>query len=310
MAKLRTNWAGVFTAAVTPFGSDGEMDMDAMRRLIDLLISEGVGGILVAGSTGEWYSLSDPEMRRLCEVSVSHAKGRVPIIFGTSAIGTREAVERTRMAKDLGADGCMVLPPPYVLASRREVLAHFEAIAKVRLPIMVYNNPLRTGVSIDAALASQLAEFESIVAFKESARDLYQTTETIYALRDSLAVFMGLEPYGLAAINRGCVGLVGSMGNVCALELVEYHQSAVSGNMQTCKEAQQSIDQLYHLMTSSGTPLIPFVKEAMRVLNRPGGVPRLPHVAPDDTARLKIREGLQRMNFTATRSPVAEVCTG
>ena len=174
MAKLRTDWKGVFPACVTPFAKDGSVDEAATRKMIDMFIADGVDGLIIAGSTGEWFSLSDKERVDLFAVAQEHTAGRVPVLAGTSAIGTREAVELTKAAKKLGMAGCMVLPPPYALPSRREVIAHFEEVGKVGLPIMLYNNPPRTSINIDASLARDLAKIDTIVALKDSTRDLYQ----------------------------------------------------------------------------------------------------------------------------------------
>ncbi|MGH6953704.1 MAG: dihydrodipicolinate synthase family protein, partial [Alphaproteobacteria bacterium] len=125
MAALRTDWKGVFTPIVTPFAADGTLDEDKTRALVELLIGEGVHGVIAAGSTGEWFSLSDGERLRLFAVVKEQVAGRLPVIGGTSAIGTREAVGLTSAARDMGLNGCMVLPPPYAMPSRRGVVQFF-----------------------------------------------------------------------------------------------------------------------------------------------------------------------------------------
>ena len=292
MSTLRTNWKGVFPAAVTPFAEDGTFDEGKTRDLIDLLIEEGVHGIIVAGSTGEWFSLDFQEQVRLFEIAKEQSGGRVTVIGGTSAIGTREAVNLTRAAKDVGLDGCMVLPPPYALPTASEVVAHFEAIAKVGLPLMAYNNPTRTGINLDARMATQIAAFDAVVAFKDSTKDLYQMSETILAVGDRLAMFAGLEPYGLGNIHRGAVGIVSTIANVCARDVVEYYEHAAAGRWGECAPGQGVIDRLYHLMAHCGVANYSFVKEAMAVLGRPGGFPRRPYLPMDAATRQKLVSGL------------------
>jgi 4-hydroxy-tetrahydrodipicolinate synthase len=284
---------------VTPFKADGAVDEAALRALIDLFISEGASGVVVAGSTGEWYTLDDRERISLIEKTVSHVAGRITVIAGTSAIATRETVALTRAAKDAGADGCMVLPPPYCMPGKAEVIAHMEAVAAVGLPVMVYNNPPRTGVNIDAAGAQRMAEIDGVVAFKDSQRDLYQLAETIYAVGDKLAVFAGLEPYALPALHRGAVGIVSTIANLIAEDVVACQAAATSGAWADAFASQQRIDKAYHLMAAVGAPNYVFVKAAMAALGRPGGFPRLPHLPLDAATGARVADGLSRMGLSA-----------
>lgn len=295
MTARSVSWAGVFPAIVTPFARDGGMDLKSFASLLDLLIREGISGVVVAGSTGEFYSLSDRERVELIEFAVAHANGRIPVIAGTSAIGTRETLELTRRAQNAGAAGCMVLPPPYCLPTTKEVLAYFRAVADVGLPVMIYNNPLRTGVNITAAVAADLAKIEGVAAFKDSNKDLYAAAETVYAISGQVACFAGLEPYGAALISRGAVGMVSTISNVCAPEVVTYFKTALSADQAANAAAQRRIDELYHLLAKTGLSNFAFVKAAMSFLGRPGGLPRLPHLPPDDTTAQNLRNGLSRL---------------
>ena len=297
MATLRTNWKGVFPPLVTPFTADGAFCEATTRRLVDLLIEEGVHGLIAAGSTGEWFSLDDAERVRLFEVVKDQAGDRVWVLGGTSAIATHQAVALTRAAKDIGLDGAMVLPPPYAMPSRREIIAHFEAIAGVGLPIMLYNNPPRTGINIDPAMGAALAEFDTVVAFKDSTKDLYQMGETIYALSDRIAMFAGLEPYIMANMHRGAVGTVSMIANVCAPDVVEYYEHAAAGRWDACARAQRVVDECYHLLAQVGAPNYAFVKEAMAALGRPGGHARGPYLAMEPDQRRRMVAGLAEIAF-------------
>ena len=119
MGKVRTDWKGVFPPVVTPFKADGAIDEEAFRKVIDLQVADGAHGIIVAGSTGEWFSVSDAERIRLFEIAKEQIAGRRPLLAGTAAMATDHAVQLTKAAKRIGCDGCMVLPPPYVLPTRR-----------------------------------------------------------------------------------------------------------------------------------------------------------------------------------------------
>ena len=165
-------WSGVFSAVVTPFAKDGSIDVPQLESLIDLLISEGVAGIVVAGSTGEFYSQLKQERIKLFEEVKRHVGDRIILIAGTTALSNGETLELTRTAKSIGFDGCLVLPPVYCLPTAQEVSAYFARIAELGLPVMVYNNPARVGIAISPSLANVLADIENVVAYKESARDM------------------------------------------------------------------------------------------------------------------------------------------
>ena len=306
MPKLRTQWKGVFPACVTPFAKDGSFDKDATRKMIDMFIAEGANGLIMAGSTGEWFSLSEQEQIDLFAVAKEHAAGRVPVIGGTSSIHTDNSVRLTQAAKKLGLDGVMVLPPPYALPSRREVVNHFVEIGRVGMPMMIYNNPPRTSINIDAGLGRELAKIDTIVALKDSTRDLYQMSETIYALGDEIAMFAGLEPYIMANVSRGAVGTVSMMGNVCLPDMVEYFNLCASGRWEEAKAPQKTVDRLYHLLSNSGAPNYVFVKEAMTLLGRPGGgMLRKPYLPVDDATRAKIKAGLDAIPLKRSSARLA-----
>ena len=298
ITELRCDWNGVFPAAVTPFTPEGAVDEGSLRLLIDLFISEGVQGLVAVGSTGEWFSLNDEERLRVFRIFHEQVAGRVPVVGGTSAIGTRETVALTEAAKDIGLDGCMVLPPPYAMPNRSEVVLHLHEVADVGLPVMLYNNPPRTGINIDSALLADLVDHPNIVAFKDSTKDLYQMSESIYAVRDRLACFAGLEPYGGSCFSRGAVGIVSTISNICAPDVVAYCEHLMAGRFEKAAHHQEVIDRLYHLLTKSGAANYVFVKEAMALLGRPGGSPRKPYRSVAEASRERIRVGLKCIELT------------
>lgn len=291
----RVGWSGVYTAMVTPFRSDGEIDFQAVDDLVATLARDGVAGLVVAGSTGEFYSLSNDERIALFEAVKRATAGRLTFIAGTSALSVRDTLALTEAARSIGADGCMVLPPVYSLPTPREIVSYFSTVAEIGLPIMLYNNPARTGVNVSPALAAELAQIETIVAYKESARDLYTVAETYYATRDRWQHFAGLEPYGSALMTRGAAGLVSTISNVCAPEVVAYHRAFLAGDGPTLSRVQGIIDKLYHLLPSTGLSNFSYAKAAMQALDRPGGLPRPPHIPADAAKVAVIRAAIERI---------------
>ncbi len=284
----QVQWSGVMPALATPFRQDGAIDEPQLKALVNLLLSEGVSGFVVGGSTGEYYSMSVAERAKLFETVHEYVDGRAILIAGVSSTNHAETLELTRFAKQVGFDGCMVLPPVYCLPTPPEIVKVFEEIAAIGLPVMIYNNPVRVGVALSPALSARLAGIPNVVAYKESARDLYTVAELYYATREHLAHFAGLEPYGSALLSRGAKGIVSTISNVCAREVVNYYKAFQSGDFAALSRNQQVIDEMYHLLGREGLSNFAFVKSAMVALGRPGGVTRAPHVmaGPDHIRKI------------------------
>jgi 4-hydroxy-tetrahydrodipicolinate synthase len=288
MVKRRVDWSGAFVVMVTPFREDGALDESATRRLIDMLVDEGADGIIVAGSTGEWFTMSDDERVELFRIAANQNRKRIKLLAGSSAISTRSAVMVTTAAKNLGFDGTLILPPPYVLPTERELLSYFEAVDTVGLPMMLYNNPTRTGINLDARLLSKLLVFKHIVALKDSAKDLAQISATLRAHRRELAIFTGFESYVSPCVQRGAVGVVAMTPNIIGREAINLFRFAANGEGDKLVALQDKIDRIYDRMY--GWQYNPYVviKEAMRILGRPGGWARPPllPLTPDDRQAL------------------------
>lgn len=289
----KVSWSGVLPALATPFAADGSVDKGQLKALVDLLLSEGSSGFVVGGSTGEYYSMSVAERIDLFGTVFKHAAGRGTMIAGTSSTNHAETLELTRVAKEIGFDGCMVLPPVYCLPTQSEIVKAFEDVDAIGLPIMVYNNPARVGVALSPALTAQLAKLPNVAAYKESARDLYAVAELYYATRDRLAHFAGLEPYGSALLSRGASGIVSTISNVCAREVVNYYKAFRANDAEALSRNQQVIDEMYHLLAGFGLANFAFVKSAMAALGRPGGVTRGPHTMGDQAQIEKIGQDVK-----------------
>jgi len=291
MSKI--GWRGVFPALATPFTGDGAVDKPAQAALIELLLGEGVSGFVVGGSTGEYYSMGVEERIGVFRDVQQVVAGRGVLIAGTSSTNHSETLHLTRVAADLGYDGCMVLPPVYSLPTPVEILKAFGEVAAIGLPVMIYNNPARVGVGLAPALTARLAEIPNVVAYKESARDLYAVAEVCYATGDDLALFAGLEPYGAALLSRGGAGIVSTISNVCGRQVVDYYNAFTAGELETAARNQRVIDEMYHLLARSGLANFAFVKSAMAALGRPGGVTRAPHIMGDESAIAQIAKEIE-----------------
>jgi 4-hydroxy-tetrahydrodipicolinate synthase len=211
---------GVLPALITPFTDDGEaIDTDALSAIVDRLVGAGVGGLVPGGSTGEFTTLTNAERRQLVEVTVEAAAGRVPVVAGTGALSTREAVELSRHAERAGAAAVMVVPPFYDALSWRELLAHYTAVADaIGIPIMYYNLPSASGVRLTAA---QLRELP-ITCLKDTGGDAVAATELVQT--DGPTLLNGWDTLTFAALAAGVRAVVWGVASIVPVQCVELHR--------------------------------------------------------------------------------------
>lgn len=191
------NWRGTFTVLVTPFTADGKsVDVPALRRLVDWQIEQGIHGLIPLGSTGEFLSMTMQEQEEVIEVCVRQAAGRVPVLIGTGAEWTDEAVMKARLAESLGADGVMVIPPYYSTPTPDELFVHFRKIGEsVSMPIMVYNNPATSNVDLTPDIVARLAQIDNVRYIKESTLEVTRVRDIIELCGDKMTVFAGILGY-------------------------------------------------------------------------------------------------------------------
>ncbi|WP_028648239.1 dihydrodipicolinate synthase family protein [Nocardiopsis sp. CNT312] len=311
MDRTDVDWRGYWPAAPTPFDADGAFDEGAWRDLLGLYVDQGVHGILVNGSTGEWFSQSDAERKRVASSAVREVAGRVPVIVGVSAYTPGGASELARHAAEAGADGVLATPPPYVHPTSEEVLAFYtEVAAATDLPFMVYNWP--RGVAVDLAadqdLIRRLCDIAAVVAVKDSTGDRMRMSATVESVADRARVFGSfLHRWGLAVLaGLGGDGNIDG-GGLGAPYAVPAYEAFFAGDTE---RAAAWIDRYTALSSAlvnpdySGRIASPIsqLKAAMGLLGHPGGTvrpPLLPVTAPDDLERL--RSALTAAGLTPTR---------
>lgn len=287
---MAQKFRGVFGFPVTPTKDDGEkLDEDRLRSHLDYLIERGVRGMAVLGSTGAIGSFSEDERRRITTVTVQHVKGRVPVIVGTGAMATSEAVRLSKYAEDAGADGVIVVPITYWPMTEPEVYEHYKAIARaISLPVVVYNNPWTTGVDIKPPLLARLAEIDNIRYVKESSGDVTRVTSIARLTKGTMTIFNGWEPSAFENFMAGAEGWFAGMTNVIPRQCVELFDLAVE--QKDVINARELFRRIY--------PLCEFVAEkshvrvahtALDLMGRPVGPPRRPlrMLPPDDRNRLE-----------------------
>lgn len=221
---------GSITALATPFSADGEMDMDAWRRLLDVQLRAGTQAIVVAGSTGEAAALLDSEFQVLLRCAVEHVVGRIPVLAGTGLSNTAKTIEQTRRAAALGADAALVVTPPYVRPTQAGLLAHYRAVADDGgLPVILYNVPGRTGVDMLPETVAQLAGHPRIIGIKEARDDPGRMT-ALLALRDrSFVVLSGDDSTACRAMLAGADGVISVASNVLPASFRRLCDLAIAG---------------------------------------------------------------------------------
>lgn len=233
----KKSFQGTGTALVTPFKSDSSVDEKALRRLVDFQIGEGVDMLLPCGTTGEGATLSVDETDRVLEIVIEQAKGRVPVIVGAGSNSTAKAVESTKRAKRLGADGVLSVGPYYNKPTQEGFYQHFKAIAGSEdISVIVYNVPGRTAANIEAKTTLRLAEIPNIVGVKEASGNLAQIMEIIRERPARFRVLSGDDALALAIVALGGDGIVSVISNEAPGMMRMMIDAALEGHLGKARE--------------------------------------------------------------------------
>lgn len=289
---------GIITPLATPMDEQGRVQEGSVRKLVKYVINSGIHGLFPASSQGEVYALSREQRRELLTVAKDEARGRVPVIAGTGANTTKDAVELTQMAEDLGMDACMVITPAFVTPSQDELYLHYRAVAEsTSLPIFLYANPPRTGVKILPGLLARLAEIKNVTGIKESSGDLELLSEMIAVTRgqDGFSVLVGRDTMVLAALIYGAAGAVMATSNVAPGDSVEIYEAYLAGDIKRAVGAQRRIDPIRRAFDLGSFPVV--IKEALNMIGIDMGEAVLPIGPMTDGNRAKLRRVLSDLGL-------------
>ena len=284
---------GSLVAIVTPMREDGALDLDAFRRLIDWHIREGTDGIVVVGTTGESPTVDFEEHHLLIETAVKHAAKRIPIIAGTGANSTKEAIGLAHHAKQSGADMSLTVVPYYNKPSQEGLYRHFRAIAEaVDLPHILYNVPGRTVADLQNETVLRLAEIPNIVGLKDATANLERGADLIRRKPSRFRVYSGDDATGLALTLLGGDGVISVTANVAPRLMHEMCKAALTGNVKLAREINNKLLGLHRHLFCEANP-IP-VKWAVRELGLiPGGI-RLPLTPLAEDFHGLVREAMRQ----------------
>ncbi len=290
---MRTDWQGVFPALTTEFHEDGSLDLDATRRHAALCLEAGCTGLVVLGTLGENTSLRPEEKEKVAAAAVEVADGRVPVLTGIAEYTTAFAIEAAERAERAGCDGLMVLPGMVYPQDEREAIAHFAAIAEATsLPIMIYNNPVAYHVDLQPAALERLAEWDNIVAVKDSSHDSRRVTDMINRLGDRFRIFCGVDDLLFENVLCGAVGWVSGLANSFPLEAVRLFEATAAKRLEEALALYRWFMPLLHLDTDR--KLVQMIKLANRLTGTGREWVRRPRLPLEGEERRRVEELVRR----------------
>jgi len=280
---------GAYTALVTPFHTDGSVDYDKLRELVELQIAGGIDGIVPVGTTGESPTLTMEEHGKVIRTVIEAAAKRVKIIAGSGANSTAEAVELTRRAKDAGADGSLQVTPYYNKPTQAGLLRHFSAVADLGLPIVLYNVPGRSGAEIAIPTVVELAKHPHVVSVKEAAGSVDRVSQIKTACE--IEVLSGDDGLTLPMMSVGACGVISVAANVIPQVVANLVHAAAAGRWDEARAIHLKTYRLFSDMFLETNP-VP-VKAAMEMAGLGDAVYRLPLCEMADATREQLRATLQ-----------------
>jgi 4-hydroxy-tetrahydrodipicolinate synthase len=268
-------FSGSIVALVTPMKADGAVDDEALDRLVEFHVANGTNGIVAVGTTGESPTLSVEEHIGVVRTVVQRAAKRIPVIAGTGANSTREAIELTQLAKDAGADACLMVTPYYNRPTQEGLFQHYKAVAEsVSIPIVLYNVPSRTGCDIKPETVERLAAaVPNIVGIKEAV-SLERNREHFARVGGRMTLLSGDDDLACECVLAGYQGVVSVSANVAPRQVRGVIDAALAGNRELARKLDAQLQRLHKAMFLETNP-IP-VKAAMKLLGRDSGALRLP----------------------------------
>ena len=290
-------FTGTGTALVTPFRRDGSLDEARLRALVKRQIDAGVEFLVPCGTTGESPTLSDAERRRVVEITVELARGKVPVLAGAGGYNTAEVISRARELADLDVSGILSVTPYYNKPTQEGLCQHFKAIAAaVELPIIVYSVQGRTGVNIEPATVQRLAHIPNIVGIKEASGNMAQIATILNSVPENFLVLSGDDALTLPVLALGGHGVISVVSNEIPAEMSRIVRLALSGDFQAARALHRRYHPLMEINFVESNP-IP-VKAAMAEMSLLEPVWRLPLVAPKAENLARIRLVLESLKLT------------
>lgn len=291
-----TQFRGTYTVLITPFTADGQnVDVPALKRLVDWQIEQGIHGLIPLGSTGEFLSMTPDERQAVIETCIKTANGRVPVLIGTGAERTDDCVSLSREAQSMGADGVMIIPPFYSCPTEDELFTHYRKVSDaIDIPIMLYNNPATANVDLTPPIVARLSQIDHCRYIKESTLEVTRVRDIIELCGERMTVFAGILGYesfwlGAQGWVAVCSNLIPQM-SARLFELVADH-----------KDMDQALA-LYKKMLPivkwvGGHRYVAASKDALEMMGLPVGKPRAPRLPLPAADAAELRGALAKLGL-------------
>lgn len=270
--------SSVWTALITPFTSDGKLDLDGLKLNVKDQIDAGIDGVLPLGTTGEAPCITHQERPAIISACVEVAAGKIPVMVGTGTYSTQETIERTKEAKDLGADCALIVTPYYSKPTQEGIYRHFMAVVEaVDFPIYVYNIKGRSVINIETSTLERIAQAPSIVGVKEASGDLAQVDEVLKSIkskRPEFAVLSGDDALTLPIMSLGGDGVISVISNLLPELVVKLVRAMQNSDIDAARKTHQQLLPIFKAAFVESNP-IP-IKTALGIAGKPSGPVRLP----------------------------------
>ena len=287
---------GCGTAIVTPFIDEEHVNFDEFRKMLEFQISEGIDSIIVCGTTGESSTMSLEERKQTIKFAIDVVNKRVPVIAGTGANCTKSAIEMTKYAESVGADGALIVTPYYNKTTQAGLIEHYKKIASsTLLPIILYNVPGRTGVNILPETCKELSKVENIVAIKEASGNISQVAEIADLCGKDLAIYSGNDDQIVPILSLGGLGGISVLSNIVPKETHEIVYEFMNNNISKSLELQLKYLKLIKALFCEVNP-IP-VKAGLNMIGFNAGTPRLPLVEMSENGKNKLNTQLLNLGL-------------
>jgi len=283
------DFRGSYVPLITPFDKKGRLDRKALEKLIEWHIAEGTDGIVCSATTGEGPCLSDVERKKVGEICIRTAAGRIPVIVSTGINDTNTSVRYTEIAQKLGANGCLVVTPYYNRPSQRGCYLHFQEVAKVGLPVIIYHNPPRAVVRLTAETIEEVSQIPNIVAIKESSHDL----ELVRKICKSIPVFSGDDDLAFAILREGGVGSIATTANLIPRGWKQMISLCLQGKWEKAEALSKRYLSLCKALFLETNPQ--GMKFAMAWLGRCEATLRLPMILPTAATQQELKREILRL---------------
>jgi 4-hydroxy-tetrahydrodipicolinate synthase len=285
---------GLYTAIITPF-KNGEIDVEALKKIVEFQIENGASGIIPCGTTGESATLSHDEHNLVIEICVKTAKNRIKVVAGTGSNSTAEAVMMTKHAKKVGANGCLIVAPYYNKPTPEGVFQHFKALNECEIPLIIYNIPGRSVIDIKDDNLARIAELKNVVGIKDATGDLARLATLRLLIKKEFSYLSGEDATAVGFNAMGGNGVISVTANIAPKICAELQNSCFVGDYKKALELQDKLTNLHSAMFCETNP-IP-VKFAASLMGFCQNEFRLPLVEPSNEAKERIKNEMKKLNL-------------